>query len=77
MICFSKDMTLIEENEDECMKTNTYMLLRVIYEWCIGLCHEDDLKMKTIGISCILCVHVLLLHVMASTLSLLKLLLYF
>ena len=40
------------------MKTNTYMVLRVIYEWCIGVCHEYDLKMKTIRTSCILCVHI-------------------
>ena len=40
------------------MKANTCMLLRETYEPCIGLCHKDDLKMKTIGTSCILCVHI-------------------
>jgi len=56
---FLKDTTLIEiNNDDECMKNNTYMLVRVIYERYIGLCHEDDLKMNTIGTSCILCVHI-------------------
>jgi len=33
------------------------MLLRVLCERCIGLCPKDDLKMKTIENSCILCVH--------------------
>ena len=40
------------------MKTNTYMLLRVIYEQCKMFYREDDLKMKTIETSCILCVHI-------------------
>ena len=31
---------------------------RVMFERCIGLCHQDDLKMKTIGTSCILCVYI-------------------
>ena len=39
------------------MKANACMLLRVICERYIALCHKDDLKMKTIGTSCILCVH--------------------
>ena len=38
------------------MKANACMLLRVMCERCIGLCLQDDLKMKTIGTSCILCV---------------------
>ena len=58
MVYFSKDTTLIEVNDDEHMKINIYMLLRVIHDQCIGLRHEDDLKMKTIGTSCILCVHI-------------------
>ena len=40
------------------MKTNACMLLRVMCEWCIGLYHKDDLKMKTIRISCNLCFHI-------------------
>ena len=40
------------------MKVNACMLLRVMCEWRIGLCLKDDLKMKTIGTSYILCVHI-------------------
>ena len=40
------------------MKANACMLLRVMCEWCIGLCLKDDLKMKTIGTSCILYVNI-------------------
>ena len=40
------------------MKANACMLLRVMCERCIGLCLKDDLKMKIIGTSCILCVHI-------------------
>ena len=40
------------------MKINTCMLPRVMCERCIGLCHKDDLKMKTIRTSCILCIHI-------------------
>ena len=36
------------------MKANACMLPRVMCERCIGLCHKNDLKMKTIGTSCIL-----------------------
>jgi len=57
-IYFSKDTTLVEVNDDERMKTNTYILLSLTYERCTGLCHEDYLKMKIIGVSCILCVHI-------------------
>ena len=39
--------------DDECMNVNACMLLRVMCERFIGLCHTDDLKMKTIGTSCI------------------------
>ena len=41
MIYFSKDTILVEVNDDERMKTNTYVLLSLTYERCIGLCHED------------------------------------
>ena len=34
------------------------MLPRVMCELCIGLCHKNDLKMKIIGSSCILCGHI-------------------
>ena len=40
------------------MKVNACMLLRVTCEQCIGLCHKDNLKMKTTGTSCVLCVHI-------------------
>ena len=40
------------------MKAKTCMLLTVICERYIGLCYIDDLKMKTIGASSILCVHI-------------------
>jgi len=50
--------TLVNVNDNECMKVNACMLLRVMCEQCIGLCHKDDLKMKTTGTSCILCVHI-------------------
>ena len=40
------------------MKTNTYLLFNVTYEWCIGLCHKDYLKMKTIGTSCNVSIHI-------------------
>ena len=53
MIYFSKDTTLIEVKDDEGMNTNTYIMLSVTYDRCIELCHEDDLKIKTIGTSCI------------------------
>ena len=43
---FSKNTTLIEVNNDECMKTNTYILLSVTYERYIGLCHKDNLKIE-------------------------------
>ena len=57
-IYFSKDTTLVEVNDDERMKTNTYILLSLTYERCTGLCHEEYLKMKIIGVSCILRVHI-------------------
>ena len=34
------------------------MLPRVMCERGIGLCHKDDLKIKTTGTSGILCVHI-------------------
>ena len=49
-----KDTTLINVNDDEYMKVNACILFRVMCEWCIGLCHKDDLTMKTL---CILCAH--------------------
>ena len=44
MIYFSKGTTLVEVNDDERMKTNTYVLLSLTYERCTGLCHEYYLK---------------------------------
>ena len=35
-------------NDDEHTKTNACMLPWVMCEKCIGLCHKDFLKMKTI-----------------------------
>ena len=40
------------------MKANACMLLRIMCGRCIGLCHKNDLKIQTIGTSCILCVHI-------------------
>ena len=40
------------------MKANACMLPRVMCERCIGLCHKNDLKIKTTWTSCILCVHI-------------------
>ena len=40
------------------MKVNACMLPRVMCERCIGLCHKNDLKIKTTWTSCILCVHI-------------------
>ena len=53
-----EDTTLVNVNDNECMKANTCMLLRVMCKSYIRLCHKYDLKMKTIGTSCILCVHI-------------------
>ena len=53
-----KDTTLVNVNDDECIKANACMLLKVMCERCIGLCLKDGLKMNTIGTSCILCVHI-------------------
>ena len=53
-----KDTTLVNINDDECIKANVCMLLRVMCEWWKELHHKHDLKMKTMGTSCILCVHI-------------------
>ena len=49
---------LVNVNDDERMKANACMLLIIMCERCIGLCHKDDSKMKTVGTLCILCVHI-------------------
>ena len=46
------------EIEDQYTQKAVLYELRVICERCIRLCHKDDLKMKTIRISCILCAHI-------------------
>ena len=56
--CYFLRTTLIEVNDDKHMMTNIYIVLSVTYKRCIGLCHEDNLKMKVIGTSCIVCVHI-------------------
>ena len=55
---FLKTHPLVNVNDNESMKANACMLLRVMCEWCIGLCYNDDLKMNIIGTSCILCRHI-------------------
>ena len=49
---------LVNVNGDERMKINACTLLTVMCERCIGLCHKNDLEVKTIGTLCILCVHI-------------------
>ena len=39
-----KDTALVNVNDGECMKANVFMLLRVMCERCISLCHKNDLK---------------------------------
>ena len=53
-----KYTTLVNVNDDECMKANACMLLKVMCERCIGLCLKDDLKIKTMGTSFILYVNI-------------------
>ena len=42
---------------DECMKAYACMLPRLICEECVGLCHVNDFRMKSIRTSCILYTH--------------------